>query len=57
MNIDKQAVKRMIDKARLNELHIYNVNPTDKDSGKRAADQVAKLLSKNSSATVVVISS
>lgn len=55
MNIDKSAVKSLIDKTRPTNLHLYNVSPTDKDSGKAVAGQVTKLLAKCPSATVVVI--
>lgn len=55
MNIDKSVLKKSIDSARPTNLHLYNVSPTDKDSGKTVALQVSKLLSKTQSATVVII--
>ncbi len=55
MNIDKSAVKSLIEKTRPTNLHLYNVSPTDKDSGKKVTTEVTKLLAKNPSATVVII--
>lgn len=55
MKIDKSVVKRLIDNARPTNLHLYTVSPTDKDSGKRVTSNLAKLLDKNPTATVVVM--
>jgi len=55
MAIDKNVLKKSIDNSKSNDLHTFHVIPTEKDSGKKVTSEVAKLLAKNPSATVVVI--
>jgi hypothetical protein len=54
-NIDKNALKKLVDSTKPNDIWVSTVNAIEKDGVRRIKSEVEKFLSKNSDYVVILV--